>query len=75
MNTSDYLNEGYRQLSDEKFYLKVDGDLTQKHNERVEKTVRDILNKNEITRDTMDFLVHEQPRTAQFYLLPKIHKR
>ena len=42
MNMNDYLAEGYRQLSDTQFYQKVDEDLTQKHNERVEMTVRDI---------------------------------
>ena len=37
--------------------------------------VRKIFERGEITCDTLEFLVQDQPRTAQFYLLPKIHKR
>ena len=36
MNTTDYINEGHRQLSDSKFYKRVDGDLTIEHNVKVE---------------------------------------
>ena len=75
MNTTDYLEEGYSQLSNEKFYRKVDYDLTNEHNEKVGSIVRSMFHKNEISLETAEFLVHEQPRTAQFYLLPKIHKR
>ncbi len=74
MNTDDYIKEGHRQLSDSKFYKKVDRDLSEEHNAKVEELVNDIHNRNEISYDTAVYLVHNQPRTAQFYLLPKIHK-
>ena len=75
MDTTDYLEGGYSQLPNEKFYKKVDHELTHEHNEKVGSVVRSMFHKNEISLETAEFLVHEQPRTAQFYLLPKIHKR
>ncbi len=74
MNTEDYIAEGHRQLSDGKFYQKVDHDLTDEHNAQVKDKVMDMFNKGEITLETVEFFIHENPRTAQFYLLPKIHK-
>ena len=31
MDTTDYINEGFRQLSDSKFYIETDTDMTHEH--------------------------------------------
>ena len=41
MNTTNYLREGYRQLSDDKFYTKLPHDPT----EKVVQSVRNMLSK------------------------------
>ncbi len=74
MNTDDYIAEGHRQLSDSKFYRKVDHDLMDEHNARVKDRVMDMFHKGEITLEAVEFWIHDNPRTAQFYLLSKIHK-
>ena len=33
-----------------------------------------MVNSKEISRKTADYLIIENPKTANFYLLPKIHK-
>ena len=74
MNTSDYIKEGLRQLNDQSFYLQTDGDLTPDHVNVISKYVQEMFDKGEISKDTRKFLLHDCNRTAQFYLLPKIHK-
>ena len=75
MNREDYLAEGYRHLSDTKFYRKKDADLTNDHNAKVKALADRLFDKGEITDRITQYMVVEEPRTAQFYLLPKIHKR
>ena len=74
LSREEYLEEGYRQLSDTKFYQKQSEDLTHIHNKKVEMLAKSMLDKNEINSNTYKYMVVEKPRTAQFYLLPKIHK-
>jgi len=74
MNTTDYITEAHRQLSDTNFYEKVDTDLTEKHNTTVHKAVNTMLDQGDITQKTSDYLKVKNPKTARFYLLPKIHK-
>ena len=35
MNTTDYINEGLRQLSDQNFYVETESDLTHTHTEDI----------------------------------------
>ena len=49
--------------------------MTQKFNENVKEIVTKMVKNKEITEDVGAFLVQESPRTSQFYLLPKIHKK
>ena len=74
-NREDYLKEGFHQLSDTQFYWKTDRNLTLEHNARVESKVRSMVDSGDISIKTAEYLITKQPRTAQFYLLPKIHKR
>jgi hypothetical protein len=74
MNRSDYIAEAIKQLSDNRFYIELEGDPTEAHHKIVSKAVESLYNKGEITKKTKEYLIVEKPRLASFYLLPKIHK-
>ena len=73
-NRDDYIKEGLRQLNDTNFYKQVDKDLTVDHKNLVSSKVNNMLTSGEITPKCAEYLVIDNPRTANFYLLPKIHK-
>lgn len=73
-NTSDYINEGLRQLNDTKYYEKQHHNLTQYHHDLIQKELNNMLTLNEISRDTYLYLTSGGQRTSEFYMLPKIHK-
>ena len=73
-NRTDYISEGLRQLNDKQFYKQVDSDLTSYHRDIVSRRVNDMLKSGEITQKCAEYLVIDNPKTANFYLLPKIHK-
>ncbi|CAG2236144.1 unnamed protein product [Mytilus edulis] len=62
------------QLMDERFYVETSTNLTTFHTLKINRTLLSLLSKNEINQDIYNFLQVEEPRTPQFYLLPKIHK-
>ncbi len=49
MNKSDYLKEGYRQLSDSAFYKKLDSDPTLRFNTYLQKEVESLFQRGEIS--------------------------
>ena len=71
---TDYLKEGYRQLSNPKHYLKVDRDLTPDHVKEVNDFIDQMHQDGEIDISVYNYLVSNECRTANLYLLPKIHK-
>ena len=73
-NRSDYITEGERQLKDENFYKLTDEDLTVKHNNMIADQLEAMRLRGEITQKVKDFLIIDEPRTPELYLLPKIHK-
>ena len=73
-NRSDYILEGERQLKDENFYKLTDCDLTAKHNSMVTVQLEAMRLRGEITQKVKDFLLIDEPRTPELYLLQKIHK-
>ena len=74
LNRDDYIREGERQLGDTNFYKSVDLDLTQTHCDQVRRVIDSMFHNNEITGDTYRYLLTDNKRTAEFYMLPKIHK-
>ena len=73
-NRCDYITEGERQLSDEKFYMKMEEDLTDKHNAMITQQLEAMRLRGEITDRVKAYLTVDNPRTPELYLLPKIHK-
>ena len=73
-NTTDYINEAHRQLSDNRFYQPLSEDPTDAHNQLVSEFIDSLVDRGAITQKVADFLVFAKPRTASIYFLPKIHK-
>ena len=74
INVDDYLKEAKRQLDNTEFYHKLDQDLTETHahmNETIRKFVKEKLLKEHVAKA----LTIDEPKTAKFYLLPKVHKK
>ena len=75
MNTTDYLKEGYRQLSDEQFYQKIPTDITSDISEKIATQLTTMRSLNLITEKNFEYLNIKEQKEAKFYLLPKIHKK
>ena len=69
-----YLSEGYRQLSDSKFYQKLDHHPTKLFSQEVANTVEDLFQNGEIDDTVKEFLLQPVCTTPEFYLLAKLHK-
>jgi hypothetical protein len=77
MDTSDYIIEAERQLSDQNFYIAQETDLSDIHRGKTEDILYNMWTNDEIDMKTLSFLrpTKEKTRTSKFYFLPKIHKR
>jgi hypothetical protein len=73
-NREDYITEGLRQLSDPSFYRETREDLTSLHNNLITDLINHLHSTKQISDKCRNYLLNTQPRTAQLYLLPKIHK-
>ena len=71
----DYIQEGLRQLSDSKFYVETPYDFTALHQELITNLIDFLERSEEISKKCANYLRIPNPKTAQLYLLPKIHKR
>ena len=74
MDRLDYLREGFRQLSDIKYYTRLDREPTSLFRKEVADFVEDMYQNGEIDESVQKYLMHDTHRTPQLYLLPKIHK-
>ncbi len=68
-----YTQEANRQLSDTNTYTRIQGDPISANQEKVSKSVKDLIKKKDLPA-TAKNLIHPCPQTANFYMLPKIHK-
>ena len=75
MNTTNYLREGYRQLSDTKFYTKLQYDPTENIANNVRKTLTQMKQKGLISEKNFEHLDPENYSEARFYMLLKVHKK
>ena len=71
----DYVNEGLRQLSDDSFYIETPTDLTQDHHKQIVEILDKMLAEGHIHISCHTYLSDSKVRTAQFYMLPKVHKK
>ena len=74
MDRCDYLKEGYKQLSNPKFYKKLDSNPTDNYRREINSFIDTMYAKGEIDGPVYNYLYNHECRTPVFYLLPKIHK-
>ena len=74
LNRSDYLIEGYKQLSNDDFYLELDTDPTESNRKLIQDTIEDLFQNGEIDISVKEYLTDKHCKTPNFYMLPKIHK-
>ena len=71
----DYLAEADKQLGDSNVYAELKGDFVSP----LIKTIKHHLSKvkliGDVSQETLEFFVNDNPRIGRFYMLPKIHKR
>jgi len=71
----DYLKEAGKQLGDEKVYEHLNEDAVSPLIKVVKSCISNIDKRGDISRETLDYFLVNNPRLGRFYLLPKIHKR
>lgn len=72
--TKKYISEAHRQLGNTQHYLKLDHDPTKEYTTLINNTLRDLYDRQLITRTDLDYLTPTNTNAGRFYLLPKIHK-
>ena len=68
-----YRTEAYRQLDDNRFYERLDTDETGSIQKDLEKEIKKMIKDGTLSEEAKHLVV-KSPRSAAFYLLPKIHK-
>jgi hypothetical protein len=74
MDKVDYLEEANRQVTDERFYKKLDSDPTKEFSTRITQELTIMKENSHIDKNTFDYLKPDKPKAGRFYLLPKPHK-
>ena len=74
MDKTWYIDECNRQLSDIKFYERLDKDITANVQERVTIYVNGMHDDGFIDDKTREYLIQTDVKPGQFYILPKVHK-
>lgn len=71
----DYIREGYRQLNDTNYYMKLTIPIYQTTKEHITTILDNLQSTRLLNRKQIKYLKGDpQPRPRRFYLLPKIHK-
>ena len=68
-----YIAEANRQLSDGRFYERLDHDPLNENQNVVKTTITEMIRDNKLPPSAKGLIV-PTPQTSRFYLLPKIHK-
>ena len=70
----DYLREANRQLNDKDVYREVKSDAEDHLMKVIKSVLRKVKNRRDISDETLDYFLVNNPRLGPFYILPKIHK-
>ena len=72
---ADYLREANSQLSDKDVYRELNGDAEGPLMKVIKSVLRKTRNSGDISDETSDYFLVNNPKLGRFYFLPKIHKR
>ena len=70
-----YLAEAERQLDNTEFYKKQSKDLTAEHTDKINQAIDQLAQEELLPEKAAKALKVTNPKTARFYMLPKIHKK
>ena len=71
----DYLKEASNQLNEKDVYQEIKGDAEGPLVKVIKNVLRKVRNRGDISDETLDYFLVNNPKLGRFYLLPKIHKR
>ena len=71
----DYLTEGRTQLKDKGIYQELKGNIVGALEKIIKSVLRKVRNRKNISDQTLDYFLVNNPELGRFYLLLKIHKR
>ena len=71
----DYLAEVRTQLKDKDVYQELKGNIVGPLEKIIKSVLRKVRNRKDISDETLDYFLVNNPKFGRFYLLPKIHKR
>ena len=74
MDKTWYIDECNRQLTDTKFYQRLDEDITADIQKRVTFYLNRMHNDKRINDKTKQYLIQSDIKPGRFYILPKVHK-
>jgi DNA modification methylase len=74
MEKVNYLEEENRQVTDERFYKKMDSEPTKEFSTRIIQELKFKTENSHIEKNIFDYLKPDKPKARRFYLLPKTHK-
>ena len=74
LNTEDYITEAVRQLSNTKYYRKVEKGFTPDHENEINQCINELIDDEDLKEDIGKLLKATDSRTPIFYMLPKVHK-
>jgi hypothetical protein len=74
MDKTTYLQEAERQMSDYRFYDKLDYDPTLDFTQKITRALEAMHARRHIDDTTMEYLTPDDHKPGRFSLLPKIHK-
>ncbi|XP_071145419.1 uncharacterized protein [Mytilus edulis] len=74
MDKANYIAEAVRQLSDERFYKKLDYDPTSEFSSKIITALQTMYYECHIDEDTIGYLKPENSKPGRLYFLSKIHK-
>ena len=69
-----YLEEANRQVTDERFYKKLDSHPIEQFSTKIKQKFKIMKENSHIDKNTFDYLKPDKPKAGRFYLLPKFHK-
>ena len=71
----DYLAEARTQRKDKDVYQKLKGNIMGPLEKIIKSVPRKVRNRKDISDETLDYFLVNNPKLRRFYLRPKIHKR
>ena len=75
LDRKDYLKEVKNQLNDKNVYKELTGNAEGPLEKIIKTVLKKVRDRRDISDNTLDYFLVNNPKLGRFYLLPKIYKR